>query len=95
VSFTPSKLSAPPDFPVVHVVPFCSAPWLPLPEPSAAVVPKPSSSARLTIGPPEAPPEEDDEDDVTVRAKVAVRTTDPAVPVTVIVEVVGGVDDAV
>jgi len=40
-------------------------------------------------------PDVPDDDDVTVRPKVAVRTTEPAVPVTVIVDVASGVDAAV
>ena len=90
VSLLPSKFNAPPDLPVVHVGPFCSVPLLPFPEPSFAVVPVPSSRASFTMG-PDVP----DDDDVTVRPKVAVRTTEPAVPVTVIVDVASGVDAAV
>jgi hypothetical protein len=40
-------------------------------------------------------PDVPEDDDVTVRAKVAVRTTEPAVPVTVMVDVASGVDAAV
>ena len=51
MSLTPSKLSALPDTPVVHVGPFCNAPLLPFPELSVAFVPVPSSSARWTRSP--------------------------------------------
>src|SRR5688572_30511396 len=50
-SFEPSKLSAPPDWPVVRVGPFTRVPVLPLSEESVAVVPLASSYRCKSTGP--------------------------------------------
>jgi hypothetical protein len=90
VSLLPSKFRAPPNLPAVQVGPFWSVALFPLPELSLAVVPEPSSRASLTMG-PELPLDAA----VTVRLRLVVRVTDPAVPVTVTLEVASGVDEDV